>query len=74
MMAAEQPFFFPGLDRRSAITLLRTYGRHASYILRESSSVPGSYVLSFRVDPFIRNFTITTQVWDACRVVHGVSM
>lgn len=55
-------FFFPGLDRRGAISLLRTRGRPGSYLLRESSSVVGSFVLSFRVDPFVRNFTVTLQV------------
>eukprot|EP00123_Amoebidium_parasiticum_P012643 comp21491_c1_seq1/m.29788 comp21491_c1_seq1/g.29788 ORF comp21491_c1_seq1/g.29788 comp21491_c1_seq1/m.29788 type:complete len:374 (-) comp21491_c1_seq1:237-1358(-) len=53
--------FFRGIDRRTAVAFLRKKGTYRSYLLRESQSVPGSYVISFRVDPFVRNFTIVKQ-------------
>eukprot|EP01134_Creolimax_fragrantissima_P004308 CFRG4308T1 len=53
--------FFVNVGRREAIALLRSHGEKCSYLIRESQSVPGSYVLTFRVDPFIRNFTIVVQ-------------
>jgi hypothetical protein len=54
-------YFHEGLDRRRAVTLLRTRGCRGSYLIRDSSTVPNSFVLSFRVDPFVRHFTILKQ-------------